>query len=118
MDLVRDILDKKVTDRNGGEMGRADSIVLEIREGAPPRVVGLEIGPEVLAHRVHPLLGRWVAALQYALGISEGRPLRIAFSEILDITDDVKVDRAVGGTAAATVEQRLRRWISAIPGSS
>ena len=28
MDLVRDMLDKKVVDRNGREMGRVDSIVL------------------------------------------------------------------------------------------
>ena len=118
MDLVRDILDKKVVDRNGREMGRADSVVLELREGAPPRVAGVEIGPAVLAHRIHPTLGRWVAGLEYALGIAEGRPLRIAFREILDVTDHVKVDRAVGETAAATLEQRLRKWVSSIPGSS
>jgi hypothetical protein len=118
MDLVRDVLDKRLTDRNGRDMGRADSIVLELRESAPPRVVGIEIGPAVLAHRVHPSLGRWIAGLEYALGISEGRPLRIAFSEIIDITDHIKVDRAVGETPAAAVEQALRRWVSSIPGAS
>ena len=118
MDLVRDILDKKVADRNGREMGRADGIVLEIRPDAPPRVVGIEVGPAVLAHRVHPALGRWIAALEYALGISEGRPLRLAVSEVLEINDHVRVDRAAGETSAASLEQRLRRWVSKIPGSS
>ena len=54
MDLVHDLLDKKVVDRNGREMGRVDSIVLDIRAGAPPRVAALEIGPRVLASRISP----------------------------------------------------------------
>jgi len=118
MDLVRDLLDKKVSDRNGREMGRVDSIVLELRDGAPPRVVGFEIGPAVLAHRVHPFLGRCMAGLEHVLGISEGRPLRITFGEIIGIQDHVKVDHAVGDTSAGSLEQALRRWVSSIPGAS
>jgi sporulation protein YlmC with PRC-barrel domain len=118
MDLVRDLLDKEVVDRNGREMGRVDTVVLEIRAGAPPRVAALELGPAVLAYRVRPIFGRWMAALEHGLGIDEGRPLRITFAQILDITDRVKVDLAVGETAAATLEQRLRAWIGSMPGSS
>ena len=111
MDLVRDLLDKEVVDRNGREIGRVDSIVLEIRETAAPRVSAIEIGPAVLAYRVHPVLGRWMAAFEHAIGIDEGRPLRIPFSDIIDIGDHVKVDVAFGETAAATLEARLRRWM-------
>jgi sporulation protein YlmC with PRC-barrel domain len=118
MDLVRDVLDKKVIDRNGREMGRVDGIVLTLRRGTPPRVAALELGPAVLAHRLRPILGRWVAGLEHAFGIDEGRPLRIPFGAVLNISDQVKVDLAFGETAAATVEQRLRRWISSIPRSS
>jgi sporulation protein YlmC with PRC-barrel domain len=118
MDLVRDLLDNQVVDRNGREMGRVDSIVLEVRARTPLRVVAIEIGPAVLAHRVRPILGRWVAALEHAFGVDKGRPVRIPFGEILDTRDHVKVDLAFSGTAAATIEQRLRRWISAIPRSS
>lgn len=118
MDLIRDLLDKKVVDRHGREMGRVDSLVLHIREGQAPRVAALELGPGVLAHRVWPILGRWVSALEHAFGVDEGRPLRIPFGEVLDIHDHVKVNLAFGETAAATVEQRLRRWVSSIPGSS
>jgi hypothetical protein len=112
MDLIRDLLDKKLVDRNHREMGRVDRIVVEIRDGAPPRVAALEVGPAVLAHRLHPILGRWVAALEFAFGVEQGRPLRISFGEVLDLHDHVKVDLAFGETAAATVEQRLRRWVS------
>jgi sporulation protein YlmC with PRC-barrel domain len=118
VDLVHDLLDKIVVDRHGREMGRVDGIVLEIRENAAPRVAAIEIGPAVLAHRIHPIVGRWVAALEKGFGIDAGRPLRIPFSAILDIEADVRVDLAFGETPAATVEQRLRRWVSALPFSS
>jgi sporulation protein YlmC with PRC-barrel domain len=118
MDLVHDLLDKLVVDRHGREIGRVDSIVLEMRENGPPRVAAIEIGPAVLAQRVQPVLGRWIRGLEYALGIADGRPLRIPFGDILDARDRIKVDRAAGETVAFAVEQRLRRWIGSISGFS
>ena len=118
MDLVHDLLDKRVVDRNGRDMGRVDSLVLEIRDGAPPRVTGLEIGPAVLAYRISPVLGRIVAGLEHAFGVDENRPLRIPIGRILGINQHVKVDVAIGQTSAATVEQHLRGWVSRIPRSS
>ena len=118
MDLVRDFLDKKVVDRNGREMGRVDAVVLDIPDDAPPRVVAFEIGPEVLAHRLHPALGRWVAALQHGFGVIKEGPLRIAVGQVLDRHDHIKVDLAVGSTVAGLIEHRLRRWVGSIPRSS
>ncbi len=118
MDLVRDLLDMKVVDRNGREIGRVDSIVLELREGAPPRIAALEVGPAVLASRISPVFGRIVSGIEHVFGVDEGRPLRIQVGSILDITDHVKVDVAAGQTCAAAVERYLRRWVSRIPGAS
>jgi sporulation protein YlmC with PRC-barrel domain len=118
MDLIRDLLDKKVVDRNGREMGRVDSIVLELREDAAPRVVGIEIGPAVLAHRIHPALGRLVAALEHLFKVDEGRPVRLPLSSIVQFDPHIKVDMTFGDTAVATVEQKVRRLVSRIPGSS
>lgn len=118
MDLVHDVLDKKVVDRNGRDMGRVDSIVIDIRDGGPPRIVAVEIGPAVLAYRIHPVLGRIVSGFEHAFGVDEGRPLRIPMGQILAITDHVKVDVAAGQTSAAAVERRLRGWVGRIPGSS
>ena|SRR5437762_1840251 len=118
MDLVRDLLDKALVDRNGREMGRVDRVVLHVRDGAPPRVTALEVGPAVLACRIGALAGRWAAALEHAFGVDEGRPLRIPFREVLEANDHLKVDLAVGETAGATIERRLRRWVASIPGSS
>jgi hypothetical protein len=118
MDLVRDLLDKKLSDRNGREMGRVDRVVLGVRAGAPLRVLAIDVGASALASRLHPIFGRWVAGLEHALGVDEGRPLRIMFQDVTDIHDHIKVDLAFGETAAATIEQRLRRVVASIPGAS
>ena len=117
MDVVRDLLDKKVVDRNGREMGRVDAVMIDAPEGAQPRVAALEIGASVLAYRVHPVLGRCVRALLQACG-AEGRPLSIPFGDVVDVNDRVKVNLAFGHTAAAAIEHRLRRLVGALPRSS
>ena len=118
MDLVRDVLDKRVVDRNGRDMGRVDRVVLQVRAGQPPRVIGIEIGPTALAHRLGTIAGCLADALECAWGVDAGRPVRLGVAEILDVDKDVRVSVATGETAAAAIEQRLRRWISALPGSS
>jgi hypothetical protein len=71
----------------------------------------------VLAERWGPAVGRWVAALEHAFGIDRGRPVRVDFGANTAIDGDVTIATAIGETAAATVEQRLRTWVSTIPGS-
>jgi hypothetical protein len=118
LNLVHDVLDKKVVDRHGREMGRADTIVLVLRPNQPPRVKALELGPSVLAYRVRPILGRLMSAVERALDIDAGRPLQIPFGDVLGIAAHIKVDRAFGETVAAALEQRLRSWVGKLPGSS
>jgi len=118
VELIRDVLDKQVVDRHGREMGRVDSIVIAVRPNRPPQVTAIEMGPAVLAYRVHPVFGRLMSAVEHALGIDQGRPLRILFGDILGIHNHIKVDRAFGETVAAALEQKLRAWVGALPGSS
>jgi sporulation protein YlmC with PRC-barrel domain len=117
MRLARDVLDKAIVDRNGREMGRADGIVLELREGEPPRVAAIQVGPSVLGHRLGARIGRWIEALEHAFGVDEGRPVRIEFSDVVGNEKDIKVDVALGETAAGVVEQKLRAWVARLPGS-
>jgi hypothetical protein len=117
MDLVRDVLDSLVVDRNGREMGRADGIVIERRDGLPPRVAAIEIGPTVLGHRLHPALGRLIAGIEHAFGVDAGRPVRVGFGDILEVGPTVRVDCASGETGALNVERRLRRVVGKVPGS-
>ena len=118
MNIVRDLLDKAVVDRHGREMGRVDRIVVERRDGSPPRIVALEVGPSALAARLSRALGRWMTGLLHGLDLAEGQPLRIHVSEILAVTDKVKVDCAFGETAAANVERAARAFVSRIPGGA
>lgn len=92
MDLVRDVLDKLVVDRNGRELGRADSVVIELRAKGRPRVARIELGPGVLFARVAPVLGRWAAGLAYACGFGDGQPRRVPFRQVLDVNRHIRVD--------------------------
>jgi hypothetical protein len=116
MQLVRDLLDKAIADRNGRDMGRVDRIVVERRAGSPPRVVAIEVGPSALAERLSHTLGRWVTGLLHGLDLADGQPTRIHVTQILGITEKVKVDCAFGETAAAGAERALHGFVSSLPG--
>ncbi|MFL6279975.1 MAG: hypothetical protein ACJ731_07685 [Vicinamibacterales bacterium] len=117
MDVVHDLLDKHIVDRNGREMGRVDGILLEDRPNEPPRLVAVLIGASALGLRVNPLVGRWVHGVEVGLGIGEERPIRIDVSHVDEIGERVRVDLTAAESRAETVERRLRDWILRIPGS-
>ena len=71
MNLVRDCLDKQLRDREGRKMGRVDGLVMELDGEAQPRVTFIEVGAVAQAARLHPRLGRWVAALARRWGRAE-----------------------------------------------
>ncbi len=116
MDVVKDVLDELVVDRNGREMGRADGILLEV-DGGPPRVAAILIGPAVLGSRLHPALGRLVGALERRLGVARGRPVRVDFADVDKIDRKIQLRLAIGETAVAAIEDQLRAWVLKLPGS-
>jgi sporulation protein YlmC with PRC-barrel domain len=118
MDLVRDLLDKQVIDRNGRELGRVDSIILECRGDRSARVSAIEIGLVSFAQRLHPLLGRCARAIETILGVESGRPVRIPLAKIISLEKDVKVDLAATDKPVSALEQKARKIVSSIPGAS
>jgi hypothetical protein len=118
MDLVRDLLDKQLFGENETPMGKVDGIVVELRDGAPPRVVALETGVRTLARRIHPRLEGWARRLARTWGDDEGR-YRVPWSKVLVVAgDDVKVDVDAEKTPAFALERRLRDMlIRFIPGA-
>lgn len=116
IDLVRDCLDKPVVDRNGREMGRADSVVLELRQGEAPRVAAIEIGPAVLVGRLHPALGRIAGTVEAVLGVADGRPVRVEVRDVTVSDDRITIDRAIGETGALNVENTLRAFVRRLLG--
>jgi hypothetical protein len=117
VDVVRDVLDTAVVDRNGREMGRVDGIVLALRDGQPPRLDAILIGPIALGERLHPAVSRLAKAFERWLGLGAGRPVRVDFGDIESFEHKVRIRLAIGETAADAVEQRLRAWVTKLPGS-
>jgi sporulation protein YlmC with PRC-barrel domain len=107
MQLVRDVLDKPVSDRRGEEMGRVDGVVLQVEEGRPPRVVRLELGGEVPWRRLSPRLVRWIAALRRRVGPRETEPTRLPWSAVVKKDNEWLADVDARETPARAWEDWL-----------
>jgi hypothetical protein len=119
MDLLRDVLDKQLVDRNGVKMGKVDGIVAEIRGGGPPRVVAVEVGSIVMARRLGRRPQGWITWLVLKVGgTRHSKPHRIEWGAVRDVGVDVELDIAVSDTAIFDWQDWLRdRLISRIPGA-
>jgi hypothetical protein len=118
MDLFRDVLDNQLVDRQEYRLGRVDGIVVELRDGQPPRLDYLEVGLPVLARRLHPRLERWATALLRRCCGGRGLAFRIPWSKVRDIGIDVEVDYEAEETPAMAWEQWIRDHIvGRIPGA-
>jgi hypothetical protein len=116
--LVHDVLDAQLLDRRRRKIGRADALVLELRDGAPPRVAAILIGGAVREERV----GRWAVAVagwfRALVGVRAGGVSRVPFAALREVAGCVELD--VDGD---TLESgRSERWLDAnivcrIPGS-
>ncbi len=117
MDLIRDVLDNQVVDRNQRPMGKVDGIVVELRDDLPPRLAYIEIGLPTLACRVHPRLMQWVMILQSKWGAKRTESVQIPWSKVRDVGIDVDVDVEAEESSALAYEQWLREnVIKKIPG--
>lgn len=118
MDLLRDVLDKQIVDRDSIFLGRVDGIVLELRDNEPPRVDRIELGFPVLARRLGKHAELWVNRIRERWSIrSEGR-YAIPWPLVGEINEHhVKVDVIARETPAFEWENWLRRHvISRLPG--
>lgn len=106
-DLVRDVLDEQLVDARGRPIGKADGIVIEIRDGAPPRVVAIETGLPVLARRLHPALGRWVLRFNARMRIPHDGWIRLPFHG-LDVRE-TEIEVPIDGEEAGAFG--WERWV-------
>lgn len=117
MDVVRDVLDKSVVDRNGREMGRVDGILVDRQPNQPLRLLAILIGPATLAERIHPALGRFVLRAEKRFGLDQDRPTQIDVADVDDIGSKIRVRLTISETAVDAVEKRVRTWIGRLPGA-
>jgi hypothetical protein len=110
MDLIREVLDKQLVDRNEDRLGRVDSIVAELREDAPPRVVQFELGFVPLSRRISVRLERLAAALHKRFAVRRSARYGIPWSQVTDVTmHHIQVDVIADETVAYDWERWLRR---------
>jgi hypothetical protein len=117
MDIVRDVLDKSVVDRNGHEMGRVDGILLDYQPNQPLRLAAIVIGPAALGDRLHLTLGRFVRWVEKRFGLDQSRPTLVDFAEVDNFEGKVRLRLTISDTAVSAIEQRLRRWVLRLPGA-
>jgi hypothetical protein len=105
MDLGRQVLDQQLVDRSELKIGKVDGLVLQLRDGALPRVAAILTGGHLLAHRLHPWIERWARRLTGRFCPRETGPIRIPWSQVMKIGVDVKVD------VAANQMMQWEHWI-------
>lgn len=117
LDLRHDVLDAQLMDRNRENIGRCDTLLLELRDGRPPRVATVLIGGKVRDERI----GRWMTGLarlfhggrEWSGGVS-----RIPFSAMQSLGQTIQLDVRRGELPSEHVEQWLNHHIiSHIPGA-
>ena len=105
--LAHDVLDAQLVDHVQEKIGRVDALLLEIRDGRPPRVATIVIGGAARAERV----GRWFVALRRAwrgmFGQREEHVSRIPFDKVRRIGDTIELD--VDETTLDS--EHLERWL-------
>jgi hypothetical protein len=117
-DLIRDLLDKQIVDKDETKMGRVDGIVLAVDGDAQPRVDHLELGFAVLARRVHPRLEQWLSALRQRWSVRRSARQTIPWSKVTDLNPHhLQVDLKAWDTAAFDWERAARKVVSKMPGS-
>ena len=117
MDLVRDVLDKKLIDREDCEMGRVDGLVMQFGEHSQPRITHIEIGGKTLWMRLHPAFARLAVKLARAWGPKRDGPVRIPWSRVITTGKQVKLDVEAKEIGAIDWEIWIARHIiERIPG--
>jgi sporulation protein YlmC with PRC-barrel domain len=118
MDVIRDVLDNQLVDRNQRKMGKVDGIVIEYENGKQPRLAYIEVGLVTLARRIHPRLSALLATIESKWGAKHSEPFRIPWSKVRDVGIDVDVDIDAEDTSALAWEKWVREQIiSRIPGA-
>ena len=108
MNLVRDVLDIRLVDREGQGLGRVDSVVLRLRDDAPPRFVAMEVGVVPASRRLPRRLGavvRWVArSVRPMLQTTRYTP-----AQIRDMGVDIELDVSASDNPKLL---RFEKWLS------
>jgi sporulation protein YlmC with PRC-barrel domain len=117
VDLIRDVLDKKLIDREDCKMGRAGGLIMQFGENTQPRITHIVIGGPTLWMRIHPSLGKLSTKLGHLWGPKRKESVMIPWSRVETVGKDVKLD--VNAKESGAIDWELwiaRHIIERIPG--
>jgi sporulation protein YlmC with PRC-barrel domain len=115
--LIRDVLDKKLIDREQCDMGRVSGLVMRVGERSQPHISHILIGGPTLWTRINPTLGRFSSRLAKLWGPKRKEPVRIPWSRVMTVGRDIKVDVKARDTGALDWEIWIAQHIiERIPG--
>jgi sporulation protein YlmC with PRC-barrel domain len=111
--LMRDLVDNQLTDSQGERITKVAGVEVELRAGTRPVVRALLVGPEPLARRIGPRVGRLMERITG--GRREGH---IPWERVEDAGPDVKLNVPASATGATHAEDWVReKIVGKIPGS-
>jgi sporulation protein YlmC with PRC-barrel domain len=111
--LMRDVVDNQLLDSDGERVTKVAGVEAEFREGERPVVRALLVGPEPLARRIGPRVGRLVERITHG-----NREVRIPWARVREVGPDVRLNVPAGATGATHAEDWVReKIIGRIPGS-
>ena len=117
LDLRHDVLDAQLVDRHRENIGRCDTLLLELQDGRPPRVTTVLIGGMVRDERI----GRWMQALRRLVHRGKERHdgvSRIPFTAVRSIGRTIQLDVLRDDLPSEGVERWLAEHVVCrIPGS-
>jgi len=118
MDLVRDVLDRKIVDRENCDMGRVDGLVMHLgAHTTQPRITHIRIGGTTPWMRLHPALARLAGRLARMWGPRRAEPVTIPWSRVVTAGRDIRLDVKARDTGAIDWEIWIARHIvERIPG--
>jgi len=117
MHLVADVLDEQLLDKTGNRAGRIDGVVLELREGKPPRVTHIEVSPITLLARFSRRLAERYARWDQRLGAGRGVPFRIPWGRLEQTGKAWRLNMDAEETPIFALEDWLRtKIVERIPG--
>lgn len=92
MHIVRDVLDKKLLDREGHRMGRVDGLIMRIPEKGQPRITHIAIGGSPLAKRIGSRTAAVMRKIARTIGPRRLAPIQIPWGSVITAGREIRLD--------------------------